>query len=234
MNLKDTLSTKRLLFLLIFTVLVFAGNRVNFSALVGADNQFFTLFQFFGPIAGGFLGSAPGAITVLLAELLDAVAAGKAFTLLNILRFAPMAFGALFFVMITFRKKNDPASTFLAAAVPAACIALFVLHPVGREVWYFSLYWLIPVAAALLPRKTPGALLLRSYGATFTAHAVCGALWIWTVPMSPEQWIALIPVVAFERFLFGLGIGGSYILVNSFLDFAAEKMRVPLPEHIVR
>ena len=29
MNLKDTLSTKRLLFLLIFTVLVFAGNREN-------------------------------------------------------------------------------------------------------------------------------------------------------------------------------------------------------------
>lgn len=100
--------------------------------------------------------------------------------------------------------------------------------------WYFSLYWLIPVAVALLPHKTPGALLLRSYGATFTAHAVGGALWIWTVPMSPEQWIALIPVVAFERFLFGLGIGGSYVLVNSFLDLAAEKMRVQLPEQIVR
>ena len=39
---------KRLYFFLLFVILVYFANKVNFSALVGTDNQFFTLFQFFG------------------------------------------------------------------------------------------------------------------------------------------------------------------------------------------
>ena len=96
-NLKEILTTKRIIFIAIFTILVFVGKKINFSPLVGAENQFFTLFQFFGPIAGGFLGPLFGAIAVLFAELIDFFIVGKETTLLNILRFTPMLFAAYYF-----------------------------------------------------------------------------------------------------------------------------------------
>ena len=71
MDLKKLFTKKRLIFIIIFTVLVLVGKNINFSALVGAENQFFTLFQFFGPVAGGFLGSVFGVVAVLFAELID-------------------------------------------------------------------------------------------------------------------------------------------------------------------
>ena len=77
--------------------MVFVGNRINFSAVVGAKNQYFTLFQFFGPIAGSFLGSIFGVVAVLFAELADFLIVGKAFSLINIIRLTPMLFAAYYF-----------------------------------------------------------------------------------------------------------------------------------------
>ena len=36
--------------------------------------------------------------------------------------------------------------------------------------------------------------------------------------MTAGQWVGLIPVVAYERILFALGITGAYILFNTLLD----------------
>ena len=57
---RKNFTTKKLIFFSIFMVLSFFAQRVNFSALVGAENQFFTLFQFFAPVAGIFLGPVFG------------------------------------------------------------------------------------------------------------------------------------------------------------------------------
>ena len=103
MQLKNLFTKKRIIFLAIFTVLVLIGKQINFSPLVGAENQFFTLFQFFGPIAGGFLGAIFGAIVVLFAELIDFFVVGKEATLVNILRLSPMIFAAYYFGS---KKKN--------------------------------------------------------------------------------------------------------------------------------
>ncbi|HLC20144.1 MAG TPA: hypothetical protein VJK72_04445 [Candidatus Nanoarchaeia archaeon] len=212
---------KRLYFFVLFVVLVYFANKANFSALVGTDNQFFTLFQFFGPIAGGFLGLW-GGVSVLSAELLDMLIVGKSFTLLSMLRLLPMVFGALYFALML-RRGLSRIALFV---VPLVCIALFVSHPIGRTVWYFSLFWLIPVIAAVVPQHWKGQLFFRSYGATFAAHAVGGAIWIYSVPMAAEQWIALIPIVAYERFLFGLGIAFSYVAFTTVLDYLLAKADV--------
>ena len=132
MDLQKIFTKKRVIFIAIFTVLVLIGKQINFSPLVGADNQFFTLFQFFGPIAGAFLGSIIGALAVLIAELIDFFIVGKEVTLINLLRLSPMIFAAYYFGT---KKKN------LSIIVPIIAIAAFVLHPVGRQVWFFSLYW---------------------------------------------------------------------------------------------
>jgi len=144
MNLYKIFTKKRVIFIAIFTILVLLGKNINFSPLIGAENQFFTFFQFFGPISGGFLGAGFGAIAVLFAELIDFLIVGKEATLINLLRLSPMIFAAYYFGT---KKKN------LSIIVPLIAIAAFILHPVGREVWFFTLFWTIPIIAKLLPQK---------------------------------------------------------------------------------
>lgn len=211
---KLNFNAKAVIFLALFTIVSLIGLNINFSKLVGAENQFFTLFQFFGPIAGGFLGAMVGAASVLLAQLVNYLLIGKELNLVNLLRLTPMIFGAYYFAKNKNRLLNDK----LSIAIPIAAMAAFMLHPVGREVWYFSLYWTIPIIAKFLPDH----LILRSLGATMMTHAVGGAFWIWTIPMTAAQWQALIPVVAYERALFAIGIAASYVAFNTLLNKVAE------------
>ncbi|MFH1848608.1 MAG: hypothetical protein ABH879_00305 [archaeon] len=210
-------SKKRIIFMAIFLLMVFAGNRINFAPVIGMDNQFFTLFQFFGPIAGAFLGPVYGVLVVLLAELGDFLLVSKTWSLINLVRLTPMLFAAYYF------GKNRMN---VSAIVPLAAMAMFILHPVGRQAWFFSLYWLIPVAVKILQSKYSN-LYLRSLGATFTAHAVGSVAWLYTVPMDAGQWTGLIPIVAFERLLFAAGIAGSFYAVNIALDWLSHRVRIP-------
>lgn len=225
MDLQKIFTKKRLIFLAIFTVLVLVGKNINFAPLMGAENQFFTLFQFFGPISGAFLGSIFGVIAVLVAQLIDFFVVGKEATLINVLRLTPMLFAAYYFGS---KKKN------LSIVVPLIAIALFVLHPVGRQVWFYSLFWTIPIIAKVLPKKYSNSIIPRSLGATFTAHAVGGALWIWTIPMTSAQWVALIPIVIYERLLFAAGIAVSYVAFNALLDKVLVKFNIKVPSDILR
>jgi len=205
--------SKKILFVLFFAILSFIGFQINFSKLVGAENQYFNFFQFFGPMAGSFLGPFFGAISVFLAEIANYVLLGKTFDLINIIRLFPMIFAAIYFSLNASKLQKINASKILSIIIPLIAITAFVLHPIGRQVWFFSLYWLIPIIALFFQKN----LLIKSFGATFTAHAVGGALWIYTVPMSAEQWIALIPIVAFERTIFAIGIALSFIIMTNVL-----------------
>src|SRR3989338_1547490 len=216
MKLNRLITRKGFLFLIVFSVLVFVGDRINFSKLIGAENQFFTLFQFFGPVAGAFLGPVVGVLSVLIAETSSYLMLSKAFTLINVLRLLPMLFAAWYF-----GTKKDKISFF----VPVAAIILFVAHPVGRQAWFFSLFWTIPIIIKLLPKKYGDKLFLRSLGATFTAHAVGGAMWNYLVPMTPAAWVALIPIVIYERLLFASGIALSFIILNTILDKLGAKTK---------
>ena len=110
-----------------------------------------------------------------------------------------------------------------------AAIVAFIAHPIGRDVWYFTLFWTIPIIAYFLRDRF---LLARALGSTFTAHAVGGALWIWTFSLPASVWEALIPVVATERLLFAFGITGSFILVNNLLCLLEKKHLLYLGFHI--
>lgn len=218
------------LFVVLFSLLALLGRSINFSALVGAENQFFTLFQFFGPVAGGFLGPALGALAVLGAEAAHFVLTGKALEPLNLLRLAPMVVAAYYFG--AYRAALSDPRSWVGVVVPVLAIAAFVAHPVGGQVWFFALFWTIPLLVRFLPDWLVAGTFFRSLGATFTAHAVGGALWVWTVPMPAEAWVALIPVVLYERTLFALGITGSYLAFNAVLARVAA--RVPSITRVVR
>ncbi len=213
------ISRKRVLFVLLFGFLALVSQSVNFSQLVGSKSQFFTFFQFIGPIAGGFLGPVAGVASVLLAQVGGIALLGKPFDFISVLRLTPMLFAAVYFA--NYKQKHN-------WFVPLLAIAAFLLHPVGGQAWYYSLYWLIPVVAALLPEN----LFLRSLGATFTAHAVGGVIWLYTFAPelnTPAYWTALIPIVAYERFLFAAGIAVSFVVFNTVL----HKLEHWVPNEVV-
>lgn len=222
---KDIVSTKRVLFILLFAALVFFGKKINFSPLLGTQNQFFTLFQFFGPIAGAFLGPMYGVITVLGSELVDFLFVGKVFSVINLIRLTPMLFAAYYFGT----KKR-----FTTTLVPFVAMTLFMLHPVGKQVWFYSLYWVIPIVIKLLPQKVSNNLLCKSLGSTLTAHAVGSTAFLYSFPTEPSLWIALLPVVAVERTLFTLGIAGSYKTMNRVLYVLINKFHWRIPANVLK
>lgn len=207
------LNKKNLLFVSIFALSGFISLQIPLAQLAGSKAKF-TVFDSFAPIAGSFIGAGAGALAVFLMQLLNFLAHGARIEDAGtIIRFLPMILAALYFA-----KKGK-----FNFIIPAAAIIAFIAHPIGRQVWYFSLFWTIPLIAYFLRDRF---LLARALGATFTAHAAGGALWIWTFQLPAAVWNSLIPVVAAERLLFALGISGSFMLANNLLCLL-DKKRLP-------
>ncbi len=201
---------KSLLFIGIFAVLGFLALQVPLTHLVGSKATF-TVFDAFGPIATGFIGTLPGIIAVALMQLLNFLVHGsRVLDAGTVIRFFPMLFAAFYF------GKN----TKLNFIIPALAIIIFNLNPVGRSAWIYSMFWLIPIVCYFFYEKS---LLAKSLGATFTAHAVGGAMWVWAFGLSKAMWLALIPITAIERSAFTLGIAATYLVTNNVLNFLVQK-----------
>ncbi len=213
MKIRDIeIDNRKIAFLLIFSALGLLMYQLNFSSIIGAEGQQFTLFQFIGPIGAGILGPLGGALSVLAVEGSNFVFSGKEFGLLNIARLLPMVFAALYFG--TQRKSS--------ALIAAACIFLFWMHPEGATAWIYPLYWLIPIAAVFYRKN----LFARSLGTTFTAHAIGSTVFLYALNLPAEVWMGLIPIVAMERLLFASGISVSYYAVNTLLEAFSSRINL--------
>ncbi|MBI4093359.1 hypothetical protein HY417_00190 [Candidatus Kaiserbacteria bacterium] len=204
-------SLKKTLFFIGFIVLGFLALQIPLTQLEGSSVKF-TVFDAFGPTAGAFLGALPGALAVLLMQATNFFVQGANWADTGtFIRLLPMMMAAAYFA----RKMP------LNIIVPAVAIISFIANPVGREVWYFSLFWTIPIIAYFFQKKY---LVARALGATFAAHSVGGALWIWLVPLPAAVWIGLIPVVIMERLIFATGIIVSYLVLNNIFAFLNKKL----------
>lgn len=207
---QQRITKKNLLFVAIFLIVGFIALQMPVAQIEGSRVKF-TIYDAFAPIAGSFIGSIPGVTAVFLMQLFNFLLHGAQIEDAGtIIRFFPMLFAVLYFA-----KKSK-----FNLIIPAIAIATFVAHPIGREVWYFSLFWLIPIIAYFLRNQF---LFARALGTTFTAHAVGSTLWLWTFSLPAPVWNSLIPVVIAERLLFTLGITGSFILVNNLLCLLEKK-----------
>jgi len=211
---------KQLLFLIIFIILGLIFLVIPFTNIVGS-NQKFSLFDFFAPATGLFIGSIWGAVSVVFVKVISFLFSGQPLDTSTIIRFFPLALAALYFGARKYQK--------LVAVIPLLCMVLFILHPEGRGAWFYSLYWLIPVAAVFIKRS----LIFNSLGATFTAHAVGSVAFLYAFNLPTETWIALIPIVFLERMLFTGGIAVSYLVMNSLLNWMANKLRLPVLQKLV-
>jgi len=196
---------KKFAFSLLFVILVIVSVFVPL-ARIAETNKYFTLYEFFGPLPAAFLGPVYGAIAVIIARGFTILNSTEAIGLFDIARIFTMVFATLYFVLY---KKNQA-----LLFVPAIAMLLFIVHPIGSQAWYYSLYWLIPIIAYLLPNN----LFIRSLGSTFMAHAVGSIAFLYTFATVPSYWIALIPIVAMERLLFAAGIAVSFVALNTLLD----------------
>lgn len=197
---------QKLLFFVLFVSLGLAALQVPLLHLAGSKAQF-TLFDSFGPIAAAFLGSFSGIIAVLIMQVINFVIHGsQILDAGSLIRFIPMLFAASYFGN---RSK-------LNWIVPLSAILVFNFNPMGRSVWYYSMFWLIPIVCYFWQDKF---LLARSLGATFMAHAVGGAIWIWAFHLPKSVWISLIPVVIIERLLFAGGMVLCYLAVKNIMKY---------------
>lgn len=210
---------KQLVFLSLFTALGYIALQIPFTKLVGS-NVSFTLFDFLGPIAGAFLGPWLGIASVLAVQITNIAAHQTPLSTGAIIRLFPTLFAVYYFAVLA--KKNGKKELPILV-VPFLAILVFLAHPIGRTVWYFSLFWFIPPLAYLKKEH----LLARSLGATFTAHAVGGAAWIWAFNLPASVWQKLIPIVIAERVVFALGISASYLILKRVLSFVIAKKLLP-------
>lgn len=208
---------KKFIFLAIFTVLSFASLQVPFNKLAGS-NVSFTLFDFFAPIAGAFLGPIYAIASVLTVMIVNNLVKDVTWTTGVIIRLFPTLFAVYYFAAIS--KKG---SSKWILAVPILAIIAFLAHPNGRQVPYYTLFWIIP----LIAYRFRNNLYMKSLGATFTAHAVGGMMWIWAFNLKASVWQGLIPIVIEERLLFAAGIAISFLIMKNVLNFLASKKILP-------
>ncbi len=199
---------EKILSLIMFSILGLIALQIPFTRLLGSNVKF-TLFDFLAPTVGAFLGTLPGIISVLTMQVVNLILHGGKFDMGGIIRLVPTLFAVAYFA-----KKRS--SNFI---VPVFCIIAFNLNPIGRSAWQYSMFWLIPIAAHFFRKN----LFVKSLGATFTAHAVGGALWVWTFGLSKQIWLSLIPQVILERTAMAVGITVFYLLVNACLKYLTSK-----------
>ena len=208
-----------MLFLTLFTIIGFMSLQIPFNKVVGS-NVSFTLFDFFAPIAGSFLGPIFGITSVFTVEVINLWTKQTPLTTGSVIRLFPTLFAVLYFAIIANKKYHGK----WVLAIPIVCILAFIAHPIGRQVFYYALmFWTIPVLAYFKRNN----LFIKSLGATFTAHAVGGMMWIWAFNLPASIWNSLIPVVITERLLFASGIALSFVVVKHTLNFLAAKKLLP-------
>lgn len=194
----------------VYTIIGLVALQFPLANVAAAKGQTFTLFEFLAPVAGILLGPWLGAVQVVATKAINVGVTDATWTLVEVLRLFPLALAAFYFGS----KRKYPA--YLAVLA----ILAFVIHPIGRQVWFYSLYWLIPVAAVFF-KQNP---IVNALGSTFTAHAVGGALFIWGLNVPQAIWLRLIPVVAVERAFFALGIVVTAYVVKKVVEHRWSKL----------
>ncbi len=202
------MNTKKSLFFILFVAIGTWALNIKLNNVIGSKATF-TLFDSLAPIAGQFLGTIGGVASVLLMQIINLATHGFDIDLGHILRLFPTIFAVLYF------SRKSKWNTF----IPMLAMFLFMIHPTGNQVWYYSLFWLIPIAGNAFYDN----LFVKSLGATFTAHAVGGVLWLYAFNLPAEVWVSLIPVVIVERLLFASGIAINYVQIKKLVDAYYER-----------
>lgn len=183
--------------LLTSTIVLEASRLFKFSFILGSKMSFFSAINIAAPMVGVLGGMYNGLIVYTFQSLFKWILLG----------------GALF-PYIGYHIPHLFASAYwnydsrlFRIGVPLICMFLFIAHPVGSQAWPYAMLWLTPMVIGAMRNKNTFVLAL---GSTFTAHALGSVFWIYSMPMVPSAWLALIPVAIVERTLFASGMVAIY------------------------
>lgn len=104
-------------------------------------------------------------------------------------------------------------------------MTLFIVHPIGGQAYYYSFYWLIPMALYFVPVS----IISRSLSSTFVAHAIGSVVWLYFRNLGVEVWQMLMPIVIIERMFMASGmIGLHYVIagVKQLYKYGATQLKV--------
>ena len=174
-------------------IILHCSRFLKVSYIIGSSAALFSVSSVVGPLVGVYGGVATSVAVCAAGLLLRYTLFG--ITSLHILAFyIPGLCAALY---------HARPGILTRVALPAACMALFLLHPTGAQAYAYSFYWLLPIALYFIPQKN---FFLDALGSTFVAHAVGSVIWLYTLTMPAAVWWGLIPVVALERCVFACGM----------------------------
>jgi len=104
--------------------------------------------------------------------------------------------------------------------LPLTCMLLFVFNSVVGSAFLYSFYWFIPMILYFVKSKN---VFVAALSSTFVAHAVGSILYLYSTNMPPDKWLALIPVVAFERFVAAFGVVLFYMAIKWTVGLGVKK-----------
>jgi len=193
---------------LLYTGLLSLSSLAKFSFVIGSWHMFFSALNCFGPLAGSFWGLSGSFMVYGLRTMLRLVTVGL--TGAQMLNGVPTLCASLYL---------GSSHWSIRCILPIICMIVFWLHPVGLAAGVYALYWLIPV---VIFYSKSNHLFVNALGSTFVAHGVGSVIWLYTVPMEPATWLALIPIVAVERLLFATGM----VIAHGAIQAAAKRVSV--------
>lgn len=109
----------------------------------------------------------------------------------------------------------------LFVIVPFLSMMLFCMHAVGSQVFYYSLYWFIPILIYFFVKDT---LYSRALASSFIMHAIGSVVWLYCGNINALTWTALIPLVLIERIIIASGMVGCIAIFQYIDTFSTRKV----------
>ena len=209
----------KFLFTILSSILFLFLSKIKFSPILGTKMKF-SLSVFLGPTLAKIFGLGYGTGIIILTYLMGVIAGVyKTKALKDLFTFFPIMLAGFYFSKIF---KGDKKLIF----VPLICILFFVLNPIGRTVWFYSGFWLIPIFISLFKEKLDRILrfsIFRIYGyslgSAFTDHAVGSVIYLYLLKIPSQFWIQAIPMTILERLMIAAGIEFCYFLELAIIGF---------------
>lgn len=186
-------------------LLLVISSKLPISFVWGSYKFSFTALTAILPLLGTFYGLGH---SLLFTSLLFT---GKFILLGSSITFGIPTLFATASMAVQTTKSSKVLNFTLHVLLPSACMMLFTFHPIGRHASVYSWYWLIPIGIYMTSSRS---FFLSALSSTFIAHAVGSIIWLYSVPMTAEQWLGLLPIVAIERITFTCLTSLLYLSIN--------------------
>lgn len=197
-----------------FTLSWSIGELLTFLKLhfiVGSWTAFFSATHAYTPLVGYHGGTKASLLYYGLRTLCKIGLTGKLSSIIVVYHL-PTLFGSLYSSWTRPSQTNISLRVF-SSLLCGACVLLFGLHPIGYQALPYTTLWIFPL---VLPFIKTENFFFHALASTLSVHAVGSVLWLYTHTLTPQIWLALIPIACIERILFALGSVGLNMLYQEF------------------